>query len=117
MRQTCNRTTHARICGPFAPLTHNPGERRAVGGPFARVTHNPGERRAVGGPFARVTLNPAALDGVWMGRPHQPESQATSSAANTGPSRQTRWGWPFDPRITQPRHAPTAQPMFCSIDT
>ena len=53
--------------------------------------------------------------GAW---PHdQAPSQAISSAAKTGPSRQTRCGVPGHAMTTQPRHAPTAQPMFCSIET
>ena len=44
-------------------------------------------------------------------------SQAISSEAKTGPSRQTRCGVPVTPMTTQPRQAPTAQPMFCSIET
>ena len=50
-------------------------------------------------------------------RLHQPDSQAISSEAKTGPSRQTRCGWPETPITTQPRQAPTAQPMFCSRAT
>jgi len=47
---------------------------------------------------------------------HEIDSQEISSAANTGPSRQTRCG-PSTPMTIQPRQAPTAQPIVCSIET
>ena len=47
---------------------------------------------------------------------HAGSCHTISSGAKTGPSRQTRWG-PSTPMTTQPRQAPTAQPIVCSIDT
>ena len=84
-----------------------PARRARVGGRRARGL---GRRPVAGAPVApEVTTLRLAFT--------QAPSQSSSSAAKTGPSRQTRCGVPLVAMTTQPRHAPTAQPMFCSIET